>query len=452
MSVCCFAITLVCIFKGSSRYFLLFTYPLLYLVFYFVIYRYILFAKNSIFKLFLGIMLFLRYVIMPFLNVLVGYSSWCKNIPTSSNYLLAQIMMIVEMIIIIVVFKFNYKKRQKNNEKIKIDNRFDFVILLFSIISIVLFFCFKSKYNILLHIVIPKTEFSAFESNNIKQILILLFNTAKAFLFLLVLKKVYLKPKKTIFDVLLVLFFCVLNVFIYTGTNRIQLIISFISSIYLILLVFPKLKKFLIISSLISFAIILPAISSFRQAELVSSESTLYDYSQLLNAYLGGVDNVAISVETADVFPQYRSITNFFYDMFRGVLGFNVILKNNHTNVMESDLYNFVYFGHGDNASQIVPIVGQGYFYFDIVGFWIIELFFLILGLKLEKLFNTTTNFYLKYTLLVILLRFSIMQGLSGTILAHSISFDCFIPWIIIMLNNYFVFRKDTLTYDKSKS
>ena len=277
------------------------------------------------------------------------------------------------MIIIIVVFKFNYKKRQKNNEKIKIDNRFDFVILLFSIISIVLFFCFKSKYNILLHIVIPKTEFSAFESNNIKQILILLFNTAKAFLFLLVLKKVYLKPKKTIFDVLLVLFFCVLNVFIYTGTNRIQLIISFISSIYLILLVFPKLKKFLIISSLISFAIILPAISSFRQAELVSSESTLYDYSQLLNAYLGGVDNVAISVETADVFPQYRSITNFFYDMFRGVLGFNVILKNNHTNVMESDLYNFVYFGHGDNASQIVPIVGQGYFYFDIVGFWIIK-------------------------------------------------------------------------------
>ena len=44
---------------------------------------------------------------------------------------------------------------------------------------------------------------------------------------------------------------------------------------------------------------------------------------------------------------------------------------------------------------------------------------------------------------MLILLRFSIMQGLSGTILAHSISFDCFIPWIIIMVNDTIKTRSD---------
>lgn len=404
----------------------------------------------------MGVILLIRYVIMPFFTAEVGYSSWCKNIPSSSDYLIAQILMISEIIMITILFRFydNEKKKKeeenvnnnldnKSNNSVLINKHFDGVILIFSIISILLFIFLRKKYNINVYFIIPNEELTSYDSNNIRQILILFFNTAKAFVFLFVLKKVYLKNRKSIFDIMFVLIFAAMNVLIYTGTNRIQLILSFICSVYLILLIFPKLKKILYGLSLAAFIIIIPAISTYRQSELLTSNSTLYDYSQLSNVYLGGVDNVAISVETANVFPQYRNLNNFLYDMFRGVLGINVLLKNSNSHVLESDLFNFVYFGHSENSSQIVPIVGQGYYYFDIVGFWIIELFFLFLGLKLEKVFVNTKNIYFKYTLMLILLRFSIMQGLSGTILAHSISFDCFIPWIIIMVNDAIKTRRD---------
>lgn len=452
MTVFCLGISIFCLAKCRENYYLMFMQPILFLVFYYISYRKILFSRKSVFKLALGVAIFIRYVIMPFLNGIVGYSTWSPNVPSYSDYTLAQIMMMGEIIIITIVFKIsNSAAKDINDDKIIIDNRSDVLLVLFTIVSLLLFFILKDRLGINLHIIVPNEDTAFFGESNMKQILMLLFNVAKAFSFLFILKKVFIKKKKTIFDIIIVLVFGAFNVLVYTGTNRMQLIISFICSIYLIVAVFPKLKKKMLVVALFSLLIIIPAVSSFRKSELLTPDSTVGSYSQLANSYLGGVDNVAISVETSDAYPQYRNFGNFIYDMFRGVLGVNVLLKDNTSNILSSDLYNNVYFGHGNNLSQIIPIAGQGYYYFGIVGFWIIELFFLIVGIKLEKIFKKTTNIYLKYTILFILMRFSIMQGLSGTILAHSISFDCFIPWLIIILNNVFNSRRG-LTYEKECS
>ena len=49
-------------------------------------------------------------------------------------------------------------------------------------------FKFLKKYNINVYFIIPNEELTSYDSNNIRQILILFFNTAKAFVFLFVLK------------------------------------------------------------------------------------------------------------------------------------------------------------------------------------------------------------------------------------------------------------------------
>ncbi|MBO4812883.1 hypothetical protein J5491_01920 [Candidatus Saccharibacteria bacterium] len=446
----CLSISLFCLINCGDNYFLMFLHPLLFLVFYYVTYRSIFFSRRSVFKFALGIAVFVRYVIMPLLVGVVGYSTWCQNIPSSSDYLVAQLLMIGEILMITLVFSISGRREKVPDEKkVIIDNRPDFIIIVFTILSFILFFALKNKYGINLHIITPNDDTLLINESSIKQILIMLFNIGKTFLFLFVLKKVCAKEKKTVFDILLVVLFGAFNVLVYTGTNRMQFIISFLCSVYLIVAVFPKLKRKMLIITLLSLVMIIPAISSFRKSELLTVDSTVNNYSQLANAYLGGVDNVAISVETSREFPQYRRFDNFLYDMFRGVLGLNMFLKGeNNSNLMSSELYNYVYFGHKDNASQIIPVVGQGYYYFGIMGFWLIEFVFLVLGIKLEGIFKRTTNIYYKYTILLILLRFSIMQGLSGTILAHSISFDCFVPWAIIVLNDVFT-NKKRIGYEK---
>lgn len=449
--ICFISSIIILSINENENYSLIFIFPLLFLIIYITYFSKTFKENVTPFNVAFCLMLFFRYVIMSILIAIVGYSCGSKAaIHNKSNYVTAQFLMIIEIIAInIIMYFFNYKKKHNiiENKKIKILNRGNVVIVCFFLIVFSITIIYFNKIKDAIYFIYP-TEESSIKYNSLNdflQMILSLFNIAKQFFCLFIIikcHKKYMKSKNSLYFMIATTF-ALANILIYTGTNRAGFIICTISTIYILGLLFEKYKKILIIVPIVVGVTILPLISSFRKSELINDNTDLYKISEEANAYLGGIDNVAIAIETSNQFNKKGDLLNASYDLFRGVLGVNFLIKSFNME-LSSAYFNYVFFGHMKNVSQIIPIIGQGYFYFDIYGCWIIEIVFIMIAIKFEKKFLLTTNIYWKYFLLMILLRLAMIQGINGTILGNIISFDVFVPWVIIMLNNKFVIKKET--------
>lgn len=242
----------------------------------------------------------------------------------------------------------------------------------------------------------------------------------------------YNKKKNSIY-VFLSFIFVLINMFIYFGTNRSDIIISAIASFLLLYKLFGRVTKNYLILGVVSLILIISIVSGTRSNASIS-ENRLTGITDTFQVYTGSVYNVAIALETKDFFPEANNLGVLFFDIFRPMIGINFLIKNlsfEYSNIF----FNRRMWLNVDRRSQILPMIGQGNLFFSFLLAPLFSIFFIRLFYYFEKIMLKTKNLeiYYFFTLVVVRLDFFMRQNTMNMINDMSMNLVLFL--VIFLFN-----------------
>lgn len=375
--------------------------------------------------------MFMRYVIFPLILCKSGnLSIYAKNY---NNINWAIIIMIYEMIAIFLTLdistkytiKFNKSKKNRKKEEIKI--RTPFIIVL--IIVILLGGIYITNTNLLNSTAVfakDSIDESITDTSGMIKIVWQCLTTWIFIFFINIQKKKYDKStdnKYIIFSIILSLCFIGITYISQSRISRWYTLVSAVSSIFLLRVLFPQKKKSITIIIIVP-AIILILIASF----LKSGVNSVFDLITVTSgdAYFAG----PVSVNNAIGLAKSCSvgITNIIYDFFNNMPIVNHFIKSGNSTVYLYNLYLGRIFSNS-SGDQIIPLVGQSYIFFGWILSPLLSVVSIILMRIADKQFFYATN-YMKYVWAFI----SIWFGLE-TILNMTIN----LSWIYIRIIPLFI-------------
>lgn len=431
-------------------YDLLFLLPLTYgCVFTFFISP-ILFKKSNMFIAVFTAVSFTRYVILPVLIVFSGWYGGRSVVPPlPSSFDLALKLMIYELIVVSIVIYFLfrklkiYKKPQIQNSEVKLPENMFFYIV-FVIFSLVLLGITPEAIRTFAFIIPSESMIDFGEGSTLVTITTYCLITSKYIVFLLLISflyKKYLSSKDKIYIWLsfLVVF---LNISIIFGDNRSDFIITSIVSIILFYKLYPKQSKVPIIFIIFVMVFMTGYITSHRNTVTYTrGEDPILDLTDTLQIYLGGPYNVAIATEVAELNADARTLSNLIYDLLRPAIGFNVIFKKLDGFEFSNYLFNYRIF-YSDHVSQIMPMIGQGYFYFGFIFSHLFIIGFIIFVYFLIKILQKQNRLELIFFLSIPITRMGFAMGQNAGILINDTSFFLLLNLIVYYLNNKIVLTR----------
>lgn len=416
------------------------------------------YIKGNAGLLLFNIVAFIRYILTPYIGFLSGFSYWRGLHPTPSYIYNAIWLMLFEMIFVFIFIqimsKKYYAKSNKNfndiNENIKVNS---FVLKLFIIVGIIIVIIFPDillKYSF----VISLNEYEKYQSRDFPffGMFELIFNLTK--IFIVISLVVYCKGKFTLVRkfryVVLSICIIVLNLLIVTDLSRFSILITTIASLFFLTKLFSNYKKIIeivVISGLV-FSLITVSIFKFLGRENTSDNTDFTDlnwWGDTLQMYFSGPKNVAIAIAMKDNF-DINVFLQIFRDLFSSVAGIAGILDQN-INIVS--LYNLTYYGSSVSRDQIVPLLGQGLFYFGYVGFFVPAIIAIWLMMYFDKKATNSLNPYSTFVFYYISAWFGASMMLNGVILfSHLINTFIFMI-IIIKINNYIITKRNPIIHNK---
>lgn len=448
--LCVFSTLYILEYNIDHRYKYMFILPITFCICYIGVFAKLIFSnKIRLFYLtFFGIGFF-RYVLLPIgITYIGGYNGRSRVSPSNDSFIIAHFLMWYELVIaaitIFILEKRNSNKVMINKEKSIIYPKNHFIYLIFILVStgfVVIFPDILKNFNFF----IPKSGADSYflDTSVIEQSLTLMVTVSKQLLFVIfmgIFKKKHNKTKSKRW-IILSITVVLLNCGIYSGLNRSDFVMLCIASFYLFVVLYPQYKKKIIFIVAMLFIIILPVMAQVRgHKTLVEGNGIIYNLVDNMQIYLGGPYNVAMAVDTANFFPEGRNFANLLNDIFRGMLGFNLIFKLLPLNT-STQFFNYrIYFsGH---STQIIPVIGQGYFYMGIVLAPLLLIGFIVLANYLAKKQEVMRNIEFIYFFTISITRIGFIMGQNAQIQLNDLSFSLFIPVILYYLNKKIVFKK----------
>lgn len=438
-----FSFLYVGLYNDNSHYEYLFCIPL----FYFFISNLFLIPqinlKSSIFYIILNIVIFFRYVVLPFMIVYSGYYDGRSPVPPQTHtFNFAFYLIIYELIIVGIAASWLEKKYQRTQKisqpsKLEMKNGGNIIFLLF--IFFIAIYLFVDR-NWLLGVNFFHAKPIEVEIGGDILISSYLLLLAKQILFVLLVYKCSQKYRETnqtryLFTSLLLLF---LNIGIFIGTNRSDVLVPAIVSILLLSkLLPPKIIKYSMVLVIIGVSVLIIQITDTRQfASISNNESQLVDRTDLLQTYLGGPYNVAIAIETKEEFPEVSNPEVFFFDIIRPMIGVNFVVKD--MDIKYSNIYFNKRLFKAERRSQILPMIGQGYIFFGGIFAPILSLLVIILAYFFMKVSMNYSNPLLFYFFTLCIARMAFFMGQNTMNMINDISFNLFLFLILFYLNKRF--------------
>src|SRR5699024_1907857 len=199
------------------------------------------------------------------------------------------------------------------------------------------------------------------------------------------------KPTNYILSFVMVASISVINSMIFVGTNRASFILNFVATIIILIYLY---KKTAISFSFIMAAILPPLLGSllsFRQTTTITQGANkLVDLTDTLQVYLGGVYNVAMSL---DITSPNNNPLYLIIDIMRSAIGPNILLKNmNFVNSVH--LFNERIF-QSNLVSQILPMIGQGKLYLGYIFAPLLGVLFIFIATYFTKIIVEKRRFEL---------------------------------------------------------
>ncbi|MFC5604807.1 O-antigen polymerase [Sporosarcina koreensis] len=394
---------------------------------------------ENIFLTIYFIVSFFRYSLLPYLiakyNIYSGFSSVSpKQVSVELAIKLMSYELVITSLVIIFIVKVIINKSAPAKGKVIITTRNNYIYYLFIGFSLILLVLFPEARNFF-SFVVKKQGTVHDQSSLIYLAVTMILVTAKNLLFVLIIgffHRKYLISNSKRYVILAVLI-TTTNIMVFYGENRADLLITAISSLLLFGVLFKRYGKYLIILFLIMFPLLFSSLTEYRNYNGFSS--TQEEGEKLANniqVYAGGPYNVAISIEAKEYYAT-SSETNFLYEFFRPFIGLNILLKNSDY-ITSSEIFNYRIF-YENNVTQIIPIIGQGYYYFGFVFSPLISIIFICISFLIYKIMKKEMSIISYYFLTISLIRLGFMMGHNSLILINELSYNLLIIFVLIFLD-----------------
>lgn len=207
---------------------------------------------------------------------------------------------------------------------------------------------------------------------------------------------------------------------IITGERRTSQIYIAFSACWLLMNVFPKYKKKIIVTILlvVAFVLLMMSIYKHMNAFLYDSYTDALKYGDvgegfsatMFDAYFYGVNTISKNIEFG--MNANLSLFNFLYDMVRCTFGLNLFVPRNIH--LTSETYNLYMYGGFQTHGYLLSSVGYGYIYFGVV-FAPVATFINVFLLSLfERRLKTAGSIEMTYIWAFIFMRFGF--GILGSL------------------------------------
>lgn len=418
----------------------LFLHPIAYSIsFSLILYKSIASVRFRPFLFVFTLIGFLRFVALPLLVVISGhYSGRSRAEPLDISYQNAIFLMLWELIactVLIVILearqiKFINKIRKPLNEA----SSKNYIYYLFIVSSIFLLILNPSSL-FYINFISPSLLEPSSEPNFIINLTVYCFLIAKTLFCLEILKRLNQRNSSIAFIAALII--TALNVSIFLGTNKSDILISGIAS-GLVLYQLYKKRAILPLAILGIFTlIILLTVNTYRNPVNTVHDNKLAARADIIQVYSGGVYNVAIALETKEYYPESTDMEVLMFDIFRPMIGPNIFLKD------KVQRYSNIYFNdrmwtHIDRRSQIIPMIGQANLFLGYIFSPLFSIFFIFLAYKLERVFFATQNIEVYYFLCLALIRLGFIFGQNTMNMINDLSMNLFLFLAIFVLNRFF--------------
>lgn len=412
----------------------------------------LVFIKNTIGVKIIFITEILRYLILPFLIFKTSYYTGMGYNPNPKYIEIAIYLMVYEIFLVnllAMIFKISSKNKfgLKNIVNYKNNDRIEKITCLFLILTILLLILKPNSISDINFILLKKNV--EVSNDFITTLTRILFIISKNLIYLLCtikLSEKYKKSKKIRFLNLgyLITF---LNISIYLNDNRANLLMFGVASLFVLINVFPEYKertvKFIIISIL--FLIIIVTLTKNFGVELNNLGNNksidLQKITKTLQAYVAGPRNIAQSIEMGNIYNGYINLKMLISDLFRSFLGLSKLVSS-ISYYSTVNLFNIYIYGSSISKDQIIPILGQGYVYFNM---FLSPLFLLIfnyismnIDLKLSNEQNLINIYF--YTLLSCATGLASIYNLNIEI--QLITITILPTFLILLVNRKFVLKR----------
>ncbi len=406
----------------------------------------------SLFLLIYIIVSFFRFVI---LSVLLVESNWFYG---RSNYSPAPLffknaiyIMIYELLIynftIYIFHKFFFGNNRKKlydgiiegSKKINF-SKSNIIYIAFIVLTFMLVIIRPSSLNFFSFFKVNNNFTKLEELDILTSIVIMFLNVARLIIYFVIIGWIIkiIQPKNYLFSFILVVLITLINSLIFFGTNRSDFIFNFAVNLLVLIYLYKKLGVIINILFLGLLPIVVSGMSQFRETVTITGGSNkLIDVTDNLQVYLGGIYNVAMSL---DITNPNGNILLMFVDIFKSAIGPNILLKNIEM-ATSAQLFNYrIYLS--DHVSQIIPMIGQGNLYLGPIFAPLLGIIFIFIAVFLTKQIIKFKRIELIYVYTLFSGRIGFVMAQNGNILINDLTF--FLPLFLLVyyLNNKLVVKK----------
>lgn len=399
--------------KGEG-YYLLFLYPLTFFILKICLIKYTNLFSNLTSFIIISFF-FIRSVFTPVLLYLSNYDLlkngygiyFNRSVIKIENYDLAVLLACYEMTVIFLLLFFLNSKIKKNYKKetTKLDIKLKyFIYTLIAYIAIILIIYPELIHNFqfILNIgeseKIIKVRSLRYGGDGIPAIFLTLLNSAftmqQIILPVYLLEKIKFKKYKTIWVISIILLLC--SITNREKGNTFILLILFMITLYR---TYPKYRK--LINIFIVFLLFFASICLYiKSKNSLGGETLISQLSVLFSAYFSGIPNIAYSLRM-----ERGNITNICIDFVKSIPYISgEFFKKELTS---ASIFNFNINGNNLYKDQILPMIGQGYFYFGYVLAPVLPSFILVLAFYYEHRMKKERNMILNHIYTYMVLYFS---------------------------------------------
>src|SRR5699024_3497788 len=261
---------------------------------------------------------------------------------------------------------------------------------------------------------------------------------SKMLLYFMIIKKNYRKYNRSgnIKYIWWTYLVSIMNIGIFIGVNRKQILIQGIAVTATIFFLYPKEKKKTISIMLSVVGLIFLQLTIFRFYGDTNGK-TFTNIASTLQVYLSGPYNMAMAIETKQIFGSQITGVNILYDIARPFYGIGLFFQQ-FTDVYLSTEYFNQRLSLGlalPRGDQIMPITGQGLLHFGFIFSPIYLLIVINLGFIIDKIIKQTQNFEIRYILILFSAILGQVMGINLTIITNFITFEGILFYGIYWLN-----------------
>ncbi|WP_430535235.1 hypothetical protein [Listeria rocourtiae] len=437
-------------YANASGYDQLFLLPLTYTICFLILFSRVLFRRFQVFIIVFTGIGFARFVLLPYFIVFNDYYGGRSPEPPLAGsmetaiYLMVYELVIVTIVIGILDYLQNKKYRPRDKKQPFDGTKSYFGYMIFTAVALLAAVGIPGVISSI-SFFIPKPDLvDVMEGSNVMVMLGgYMFILAKQLLFIIVLWWAYKKHKATsqLLYVWIAIGALFVNIGIFIGTNRSDIVLVTIVSLVTFRLLFPKYFKmvvFLVIGMLVGILIIMSTVRNI--ASISGGTSGITDFTDNLQVYFGGPYNVAMALETKLIYPEAQHWSVLFFDIFRPMIGVNMLVKDlpfEYSNIF----FNQRYF-YSDHATQILPMIGQGNLFFGYLLSPLLSVLVVCLAYFIQSKIDQTRSIEMFYFLTLVCTRMGMLMGQNTMNIINDLSYNLALFLIVYYVNRKIVYKK----------